>query len=197
MTTITACTSTQPANLKTALAALTTAWQADQHAVWQLDWPNAPVGGPLTVETWQAGNRYRYEILEANTPALIGQTLVFNGQTGWQYNRLNPPKIFSPTEPALSPVTDAIAIINHLLDTPPQTATQEATAISSVPVQKIALTYQNGDTLTLWLDEELDLLLKIKFSAGQQQATLQARTNEKLIDPPPELFSVGEWVQNQ
>ena len=195
--TTTACAPAQSINPEIARQTAANAWQTDQHAVWELDWPNAPIGGTLTVEAWQADNRYRYEILETNAPALIGQTLVFDGQNGWQYNRFSPPESFSPVEPQLSPVTDAIAIINQLLDTPPQTATQEAVVINSVPAQKTALTYANGDTLTLWQDEQTNLPLKVEFSAGRQQATLQARINEKLVAPPPELFSVGEWTQNK
>lgn len=197
MTTVIACAPAQSIEPESAQQAIANAWQINQHAVWELDWPNAPVGGPLTVEIWQAGNRYRYEILEAPAPTLIGQTLVFDGQTGWQYNRLNPPESFSPVEPQLSPVTDAIAIINQLLDTPPQAATQKAVAINSVLVQEIALMYANGDTLTLWQDEQMKLPLKIEFSTGNQQATLQARSIEKLLNPRPELFTVGEWTQNQ
>ena len=69
----------QPIEPETARHTAALAWQTSRHTVWELDWPNAPVGGPVTVETWQAGNRYRYEILEAAAPALVGQALAFDG----------------------------------------------------------------------------------------------------------------------
>ena len=194
---VTACAPAKTVEPETARQTATLAWQTDRQTVWELDWPNAPLGGSLTVETWQAGRRYRYEILEAAAPALVGQSLAFDGQNGWLYNRLNPPKTFAPTRPTLSPVTDAYGVINHLLDTPPQSATQETAAVNAAPAQKISLTYATGDSLAVWLDEKTGLPLKVTFSAGRQQATLLARSVEKLVNPPPELFSVGEWAQNQ
>ncbi len=193
---VVACTPAQAIEPETAQQVAANTLQTDLHAVWELDWSNAPVGGPLTVEIWQAGNRYRYEILEATTPALIGQTLVFDGQTGWQYNRLSPPETFLPVEPQLSPVTDALAIINQLLNTPPTTAIQEVAVVNGSNAKKTTLTYTNADTLTLWQNKETGLPLKVEFSEDNQQGTLQARSVENLVDPPPELFTVGEWVQN-
>ena len=197
MTTFVSCSPAQTINPEAAQQAIANSLQSRQHAVWELDWPNAPIGGPLTVKTWQSDNRYRHEILEATAPALIGQTLVFDGQTGWQYNRLSPPESFSPVEPQLSPITDVLAIINQLLDTTPSTATQQTTNLNSVPVQKFSLSFANGDSLTAWLDETTGLPRKIEFSAGKQQGTIEARSVEKLVNPPPELFTVGEWAQNQ
>jgi hypothetical protein len=92
----------QPVSPATAQAALVEAWAADQHTVWEIDWPDAPVGGPLTVETWRAGSGYRYEILESTAPALVGEILIFDGQTAWQYNRFDDPlsrKVMNPRRP--------------------------------------------------------------------------------------------------
>jgi outer membrane lipoprotein-sorting protein len=63
------------------------AWQADWHAVWQVEWAGAPVRGPLVAEVWHAADgRLRIETLEAPSPALSGLTLVDDGETSWLYD---------------------------------------------------------------------------------------------------------------
>ncbi|GAB4408084.1 MAG: hypothetical protein Fur0044_01250 [Anaerolineae bacterium] len=186
---LSACTAPQPIGVETAQAALLTAWQADQYIVWEIDWPAAPVGGPLTVATWRAGPRYRLEILEAVAPDLVGQTLIFDGVTAWGYQRFDsPPVVPQPVEAHLSPVTDAFAIVTRLLDATPISATQEATQVGREPAQKITLTFSAGDSLTLWRDEATGLPVRLNFVAGRQQATLRARSFEPLSNPPQGLF---------
>lgn len=199
---LTACAAEQPMNPNLAQAIVTNAWQADQHIVWELDWPAAPVGGPLTIETWRVnegyrgdkyrGDKYRYEILESVTPALVGETLVFNGQKAWQYNRFSTEPPVVPESPWLSPVSDALAMIDKLIATPPQTATQESTQTIHGSAQKITLTLAKGDHLMLWRDEETQLPVRIVFSVGGQEARLEARSFEPLIDPPRVLFELEE-----
>lgn len=191
---LSACASPQPVTPDMAQAALVEAWSADQHTVWEIDWPNMPAGGPLTVETWQAGSRYRYEILESTAPALVGEILIFDGQIAWQYNRFADP-LLSPRrqgketgELTLSPVADAFAIINRLLVTPAQTASQEAASFNHHSAQKITLTFAHGDQLALWQDETTNLPVRVTFAMGEQQATLKARSFERLPYPPEGLF---------
>ena len=95
---------------------LAESWQARQHIIWEIDWPAIPIAGSLTVETWRADDRYRFEILEAPAAALVGEVLVFDGQVSWRYNRFDPPPSFTPTTPSLSPVSDAFAIIDRAID---------------------------------------------------------------------------------
>jgi outer membrane lipoprotein-sorting protein len=243
---LTACAAAeQPMSPDLAQAIVADAWQADQHIVWELDWPAAPAGGPLTVETWRMnedyrgdtyrgdtyrgdtyrgdtyrgdtyrgdtyrgdtyrgdtyrgdtyrgdtyrGDRYRYEILESVAPALVGETLVFNGQKAWQYNRFSTEAPVVPGWPWLSPVSDAFVMIDALIATPPQTATQEFAQIIHGPAQKITLTFDNGDHLILWRDEETQLPVKIVFSVDGKEATLNARDFEPLVDPPQGLFEL-------
>lgn len=165
-------------------------WQTDQHGIWVLDWPAAPVGGSVTVETWRAGDSVRYEILEAIAPALIGETLVFNGQTAWQYNRFDfaPPDVLD--SPRLSPISDAFVVIDRLVIVSPQSATQEAVQTVHGPAQKISLSYANGDQLIVWRDDKTQLPVKLFFSVNGQQATLNARDFELLIEPSPALFTL-------
>ena len=187
---LTACTTSQPVETNLARSAVADAWQSNQHIVWELDRPGAPVGGPLTVEIWRNGNQYRYEILEAVAPALIGESLVFNGHIAWQYNRFDstPPVVLD--SPRLSPVSDTWAVIERLIATPPQIATQEPVQIMHGPAQKITLVYTNGNRLILWRDDETQLPVKVVFSAKGQKGTLNARDFEPLIDPLPGLFNL-------
>jgi hypothetical protein len=187
--TLSACAAPEPLSPAAAQTILAQTWQADQHSVWEMEWPAAPIGGPLTVETWRTGSRYRFEILEATAPDLVGQVLIFDGQTAWCYRRFDPPQNSAQSEEArLSPVSDAFAIINRLLVTAPETATQEALRLSSGPAQKLTFTYPNGDSLALWRDETTGLPVWVVFTLGGQPATLRARSFAPLSDPPEGLF---------
>ena len=187
------CVSGQPMELGEAQAAVKSAWQAKQHIVWEIEWPAAPIGGSLTVETWRADKGYRFEILESAAPALVGQTLIFDGQHAWRYNRFAAELPLKPSSATLSPVSDAFAIIDKLLITPPATATQqEKVQLSHGPAHKIRLTFENNDSLTFWLDQETGLPARILFSVRGKQATLQARSLEPLPNPPQGLFEPGE-----
>jgi hypothetical protein len=186
---LSACAAREPLSPAAAQPILAQTWQADQHVVWEIEWPAAPVGGPLTVETWRAGSRYRFEILEATAPDLVGQTLIFDGQTARRYRRFDPFQDAPQAgEARLSPVSDAFAIINHLLVTAPETATQETLRLSSGPAQKLTLSYRNGDSLTLWRDEATGLPVRVMFTLGGQSAALRARSFAPLPDPPEGLF---------
>lgn len=191
---LTACARSQPINPEQAQTKVRTAWQADQHAVWTLDWPAAPTPGPLTVEIWRSGDRYRIEILEAPAPALIGETLVVNGETAWRYNRFQPSPLKPVTSPILSPVTDLFSLVDQLLQTPVVAAQQEAAQLNYSPAQKIRLTFSDGTELQLWQEAETGLPVRLILFARGQQLELEARQVEPLPDPVEDLFQVGEWV---
>jgi hypothetical protein len=186
----------QPLPPRRAQQALARVWHADAHIIWEIDWPDAPLGGPLVVETWRAGDRYRFEILEAASPALRGETLVFDGRVAWRYNRFQPPALFEPTSPVLSPVSDAFAMIDRLLLASPELAIQEAVYLNDNLTQKIELTFPNADQLILWFPQAEGLPLRVVFLANSQQVTLQAREAEPLPNPPDQLFGVGDWINN-
>jgi hypothetical protein len=165
------------------------AWRNNQHAVWELDWPAAPTGGPLTAAVWRAGDRYRYEILEAAAPALVGQTLIFDGQTGWRYNRFEANTPETAASPRLSPLSDAFKTIDRLLDTPPTAASRQKDVILDYgPAEKTVLTFENGDSLAVWIDQEREMPVRLIFQVGGHQAMLKARRIELLSDPPEGLF---------
>jgi hypothetical protein len=186
--TLSACAAPEPISAKAAQATLADAWHVDQHTVWEIEWPAAPLGGLLTVETWRAGQRYRFEVLEATAPDLVGQTLLSDGQTAWRYNRFDSEMPLAPSPPLLPPVSDAFAFVNRLMAATPETAVQEAVQLRSGPAQKITLTFDTGSNLTLWRDEITGLAVQVIFGVGQQQATLRARSFEPLLDPPEALF---------
>ncbi len=193
---LTACTAANTLNPAQAQTNAAAAWQAPQHVVWEIDWPAAPLGGGVVAETWRAGPRYRYEILEAAAPALPGEVLVSDGHWVWRYNRFavnSPPPLPSPTERgvSLSPVTDAFALIDHLLAVSPQSATIEPAQLLPGPATKITLIYANGDTLTLWRDDKTGLPAQVVLAAGPGSAVrLAARNLDLLNNPPEELFGV-------
>jgi hypothetical protein len=183
------CTSEQFVAPNLANEQIDRAWHSDQHAVWELGWPAAPIGGPLTAAVWRAGGRYRYEILESTAPALVGQTLIFDGQTGWRYSRFEANAPERTSSPLLSPVSDAFTTIDHLLETPPTSATRQADAILDYgPTEKITLKFDNGDRLAVWIDQETELPVRLMFQVAGNQATLKARRIEPLHDPPEGLF---------
>ncbi|MBN1993430.1 MAG: hypothetical protein JW953_12075 [Anaerolineae bacterium] len=182
------CATTQPVSLDLAQTIALEAWHSEQHIVWEIDWPAAPVGGPLTVEAWRAGGNYRLEILEAVAPALIGEILVFNGQTARQFNRFSPEPPLTLASPRLSPVTDAFTVIDQLLATPPQTAGQTFGQTIHGPAQKITLSFVNNDRLMLWRDEETGLPGQVIFLVEGKKGELKARSFEPLFDPPQALF---------
>jgi hypothetical protein len=191
---LTACARPQSLSPEQAQLRISTAWRADQHAVWVLDWPTAPTAGPITVEIWRSRDRYRVEILEATAPALVGEILVVNGETAWRYNRFQPSPLTPVTSPVLSPVTDLFGLIEQLLQTPGVTAAQEATQLNYSPAQKIRLTFNDGKELLFWQETETGLPVRLSLFAGGQQLELDARQAVPLSDPIEGLFQVGEWV---
>jgi hypothetical protein len=187
---ITACSLATPLPVELAQQQVHAAWLADRHTVWEIDWPNTPVAGSVTVECWQAQDRYRYEVLETPAPALLGEVLIYDGTTAWRYNRLNPESSLQPTEPVLSPVTDVFALIGGLLNQSPVQATVDTDTVLFKPAQKLNLIFENGDTLTAWLDEPTGtILLRVEFSSGNNSGTLTAHQSEILVSPTDRLFT--------
>lgn len=188
-----ACAAAQPLDAAQARATVLAAWQANQHAVWELNWPNSPVAGPVTVEAWRAGGCARggcarYEILEAEAPALVGQTLVMTGPQSWQFNRLEAAETTPATYPELAPVTPAISLINRLLANTPVAATLERARVEAVWADKINLQFKTGDRLVFFVEAATGLPVQIEFTAGEQTGRIRARSVELLPQPPPELF---------
>ncbi|RME98003.1 MAG: hypothetical protein D6768_18340 [Chloroflexi bacterium] len=182
------CAAAQSTNPEQARELMLSAWQANQHAVWELDWPNAPAGGPVTFEVWQARPRYRLEILESPAPALMGEMLVFDGQRAHRANRLSAQGETTLPAPQLSPVTGARALVDGLLQQNAAAAEESRATVRGQSAQKITLQFADGSRLAMWILPATGLPLKIEFAAGSQRGTLTARHVEPLNHPPAELF---------
>lgn len=187
--TLSACTPSKVMEAPAAQAQVQESWSADQHITWEIEWPDAPIGGPLTVETWRAGGRYRFEILESPAPALVGATLIFDGQSGWLAHRFEAQAPAPIPSPMLSPVSEAMTVIEELVATPPAAATQEATKLNQHPVHKFILTYAEGRSLTFWRDDETGLPVRVVAEGKGQPLTLKARSFEQLPQPVEGLFA--------
>lgn len=184
-----ACSTAQTLEPAAAQSAIVAAWHKPQHTLWTIDWPAAPSGGALTVETWRTNGRYRFEILESTAPALVGQTLIFDGRKSWRGDRFEPGSLQIAAEPRLSPVSEVFTVVDHLLTCPAMAATEQASAtLNHGPARKISLSCTNGDTLTMWLDQATGLPVRVKFSIHGEHADLQARRLEPLLQPPAGLF---------
>ena len=185
----TGCAATQAVEPAAARQLVMNAWQANQQAVWELDWPAAPVAGPVTAAVWRNGPNLRLEILEASAPAMVGQTLIVGGAAAWQFNRFDQPLQPQPAAPALPPLTDAFALIETTLALTPTTAGRQAVdTVAHGPAQLIRLGYPGGYSLTAWLHRETGLLLRLDLAVTAGQFSLQAHRVEPLPHPPAGLF---------
>ena len=184
-----ACAVGRPISPDEAQASIRAAWQRDQHMLWEITWTAMPVGGPVVIETWRAGQRYRYEILEAPAPALVGEMLVFDGQQAWRYNRFQPMVVVTSTdEPWLAPISEVFKVIENLNNRLPQTATQSQTQLDQRSTQQIVLAFENQDYLAVWIDSRTGLPSRLRFSLNGITGRLEAREAEPLRDPAEALF---------
>lgn len=171
-----------------ALRSVIVAWQIDQHLVWEIEWPAIPSGGPLVIETWRIGDRYRFEILEATAPALIGETLVYDGQTAWRYNRFDSTQATIAETPWLAPASEVFALVEQTLTHAPQTATQTTVELSHGPAQQVTIGFETGEALQVWIDQATGLPVRLRLSTGTAEVKLEAREFEPLTNPSPALF---------
>lgn len=191
------CSRSQSVDPAAAQRVLADAWSAPQHTVWEIEWSAIPLSAPLTVESWRSGSRYRFEILEATAPALVGQAVMFDGEQGWQYNRFEPAASLTSTVTGLSPVSDVFDAIARRLEEKPETAVEKMEPVDSVSVRKVTLTFTNGDHLSMWIAAESGLPLRVEIDIGGQLALLQARRTTALADDAPaSLFRAGSWLEN-
>lgn len=185
---LTACASTSPIAPETAQAITAEAWQANYHVVWEIDWAAMPVGGAVTVEAWQVGEQYRYEILESTAPALVGETLIFDGQQGWHYQRFDPDSLTSATPPHLAPMSEAVNIIDTLLGQPARRAQMQQVRLGDELTRHITLIFDPETSLSVWIAEETNLPHRLRFRRNDAPVTLMARSIEPLTMPPAGLF---------
>lgn len=188
---LSACATSEVIDSAAAQAQVQESWAAGQHITWEIEWPDAPIGGPVTVETWRSKGRYRFEILESPAPALVGEMLIFDGHTGWLVHRFEAQAQapVSLASPILSPISEVMTIIEELLATSPAATTRESTQLNQHPAHKFILTYAGGRTLTFWRDDETGLPVRLLVEGEGQPLTLKARSFERLPQPMEGLFA--------
>ncbi len=146
----------------------------------------------MTVASWQAEQRYRYEILESTAPALIGETAVFDGQRLFTFNRLT----ISPHHPlqpnrqvnGLSPMFEVVSLIENGLADPAVVATETQTRLNGAVTQRLTLRYVDGGELTMWIAPETGTLKQVVVRMGTRTITLTARQSDPLPNPSLDLF---------
>jgi outer membrane lipoprotein-sorting protein len=170
---------------KASVARAQQAWRGDWHAIWQVEWDNAPVRGPLVAEMWHADDgRMRIETLEAPTPALNGLILVDDGQTRWlydayrdaRYNRLEAEAAELATIPLSSDAVDALDWL--LLNADDATVVVSGRDnLESGSATRLDIVLPSGDRALLWIHDETGLPSRVKLhSAIWGQACFAARS---------------------
>ncbi|MEM7348914.1 MAG: hypothetical protein AAF485_32190 [Chloroflexota bacterium] len=187
ITTVAACGTPQSIEPDLAQRRLQDQWMLAQHTVWELEWEAMPTGGPLTVETWRAEGKYRFEILESAAPDFVGKSVIFDGQRSWIQDRFTD-ELTELDSPRLSPVSDAFNLIDQQLLKTPTNASQTQTQLGHGPTQMITLTFEADNKLTMWLEEETRLPVRVQFVENGHSILLNARDFEPLETIQTGLF---------
>jgi len=187
---LTACGARQTVSPAAAQARVQSAWGADWHGTWELQWQQMPLNGSVVFEGWVSAGRTRrrYELLEAPSPALVGLVYVNDGSAAVIFNRLEESVSATRGDAALSfsPVTDALARVDRVLAQPPQTVSARADG----GITRYTFGWANGHSVKIWLDEALVRVVRIEIRTGDDSLTLAARTVSPLGAVPPGLFAV-------
>lgn len=190
----------------------------DIHATVAIDFVTDERNGSMLIEGWlkkteqvdadgEPVKKLRAEILEASEDRLVGTRLVSDGETFWVYNPdenkvLTGNKADMPDQPTTDPVgaTEALRdMLEQGLDAfdievlgEEQIAGQETWKLALTPKTETEEQLQLDGllTLTMWVDEELALPLKIEVDGSDMgQGTLEVRTLEVDTGLSDELFT--------
>jgi len=187
-----ACTAVQPVDPASAQLQARSAWQRPWRGVWELSWPQAPLSGSIVFEGWQteSGFQRRYEILEASVPSLVGLAYINDGVSATYYNRLDAADPVTDAAQTLpfSPISDALTAVDILLAQAPQSAKRQAAGDSII---ELTLSYIEGQSLTLWLDTQTNLIIRVELQSANTELTMAARSLEPLLTPHPKLFEIS------
>ncbi len=186
---LTACASAQSVDPLSAQPEAQNAWQQSWRGVWELNWTQSPLPGPLVFAGWQteSGAQRRYEILEAPLASLVGMTYVNNGLSAATFNKLEPdiPVVTATQTLPFSPISDSLVIIDTLLVQTPQSAKKQTAGDA---ITQFTLHYPRGERLSLWLNTQNNLIIRIELHSATADLTLAARSLEPLPAPHPKLF---------
>ena len=190
---VAACSGAQPSAAGDALVRGRQVWEGDWHAVWQIEWTDAPVGGPLVAEVWHAADgRQRVETLEAPTGALNGLTLVEDGESAWLYDvRANRVEQGANDQVRIPLASDALDVVDWLL-TEAGGATVNSVrgdTLESGPVTRLVMTTGARDRATLWIHDETGLPAGVALRSGPWGEVRLVTRSISLITPlDPALF---------
>lgn len=132
-------------------------WDGTWHAVWEIEWYDAPVIGPLVAEMWHsADGRLRIETLEAGVAALNGLTWVSTGDGAWLYDvRSNQAQSGDRQHVRIPLADDMLSAMDWLLAEVSNASIRQAgkDALESGPARRLEVVTRSGDEATLWLTE--------------------------------------------
>jgi len=165
------------------------AWSDNWHAVWQVEWDDAPVRGSLVAEMWHANDgRVRIETLEAPASALNGLILVNDGETSWlydarrdaghdaSYGRLEAESAEPARIPLASDALDAIDWLFLKMDDATLAVSGRDILESGVAI-RLNIALPNGDRALLWVHDETGLPSRVELhSATWGEAYFTARS---------------------
>ncbi len=187
---LTACGAAQPVLPTEAQARVQSAWRADMHGVWELQWRQMPLDGSVVFEGWMTMARahQRLEILEAPSPALVGLVYVNDGSAAVIFNRLE--RYILPVHGdgslPFSPITDVLTLIDRVLAQTPQTVSVQKDGL----LVRYTFGWADGQSAQIWLDEQSARIARVEIRTADDAVTLAARTVSPLKDEPPALFAV-------
>lgn len=169
------------------------AWGGNWHAVWEVEWADAPVRGPLVAEVWHAADgRLRIETLEAPTPALSSLVLVHDGQATTLYDiRQNRVETGPFGRVRIPLASEALEVIDWLLTRMDAAAVEVSgrDTLESGPASRLKVSLANGDQATLWVHDETGLPSRLKLQSDTWgKATFTARSMSIQEPPDPALF---------
>jgi outer membrane lipoprotein-sorting protein len=189
-----------------------TAWASNWHAVWAIEWRNAPVTGPLVVEMWHAADgRLRIETLEAPVATLNGLTLVSTGSRAWLYDVRTNQAQSGPRDQVRIPLADdMLAAMEWLFSeiTPNGLRQASLDELESGAAWRLQLSTASGNAATLWLNRQTGLPAGLALQGSRwgqvrcvtRRLELPERLDYRLFDPEPPRGAVrvgpsGETTQ--
>ena len=169
------------------------AWAGNWHAIWSIEFENAPIDGPLVAEMWHAADgRLRIETLEAPTTALNGLTLVDTGAGVWFYDLRQNRAESGPADLERIPIaSDSLLVMGWMLAQLPAAAITgtHSDSLESGPATRLSLITEGGDRAELWISTRTGLPAGLELQSRQWgKVFLTSRSLEAPRSLKPGLF---------
>jgi outer membrane lipoprotein-sorting protein len=179
------------------LARARNSWAGTWHAVWEIEWHDAPVIGPLVAEMWHSADGHlRIETLEAPVAALNGLTLVSTGDEAWLYDvRSNQAQSGTRDLVRVPLADDMLSAMDWLLAETGAASIGKTTrdVLESGPAWQLQVILPSGDEATLWLTEPNGFPAGFALRSGRwgtvrcvtRWLEQPQRLDHRLFDPQP------------